>query len=464
MDNFEKNSRHVSRWKRYAWILAVILTLIASASIVWNVTQVRHNILESARIQARVAHGKDVIYRRWNTEQGGVYVPMSDMTQPNPYLSDLPERDITTSAGQELTLMNPAYMTRQAHKLEEDASGVQGHITSLNPIRPENAPDAWESEALKSFEHGESEVSSVAVLKGQKYMRLMRPLITEKGCLKCHAIQGYKEGDVRGGISISVPIGEELGHARLQSIILGGGQFLMWLVVMTMIALGTQRLTQIEGKRLQGEKQIQKDLKEKEILLKEIHHRVKNNLQVIHSLIGLQSSSIKDKEVAAVLKETQNRITSIAKIHEELYQSKDFTNINFKEYIENLARSLYATYNISPDSIKLDIKIENSSVGIDNVIPCGLVVNELVSNALKYAFPPSYQGKGRIEIHFRLVNGKVNELVIKDNGIGIPKELDIQKVESLGMLLVHMLVENQLEGELSLDRTEGTKFTIRFKS
>jgi hypothetical protein len=129
---------------------------------------------------------------------------MSEHTPPNPYL-DVPERDLTTPAGRALTLINPAYMTRQVHELEATTHGMCGHITSLNPLRPANAPDDWERQALHAFEQGHIEVVSLEKLDDKPYLRFMRPMIVEQGCLKCHAEQGCREGDIRGGISVSVP-------------------------------------------------------------------------------------------------------------------------------------------------------------------------------------------------------------------------------------------------------------------
>lgn len=130
---------------------------------------------------------------------GGVYVPVTEKTQPNPLLADIPERDIRTSSGKILTLMNPAYMTRQAYELGFKEYGVRAHITSLKPIRPENAPDSWETKALQAFERGGKEIYSVETIEDKEYFRLMNPLITEKGCLLCHARHGYKENDIRAG-------------------------------------------------------------------------------------------------------------------------------------------------------------------------------------------------------------------------------------------------------------------------
>ena len=219
-----------SRLERYIWVLAVVWTIVVATSLIWHSVHTKKETLEVAQTQARTAYEKDVIYRRWNAGHGGVYVPVTEKTQPNPNLSDVPERDITTPSGKALTLMNPAYMTRQAHELEKQKLGVRGHITSLNPIRPENAPDPWETEALRAFERGETEISSVEEIEGKKYMRLMRPLITEKGCLKCHAKQGYHEGDIRGGISVSIPMEPFLAFERKHILTFALVYGLLWMV------------------------------------------------------------------------------------------------------------------------------------------------------------------------------------------------------------------------------------------
>ena len=253
MNDAEKIKALLLRLEHYVWALAVVWTIVVAASLVWNVAQMKHETLEAARIQARVAYEKDVTYRRWNAGHGGVYVPVTEATQPNPYLSDVPERDITTPSGKLLTLMNPAYMTRQVHELSEKEYGVRGHITSLNPIRPENAPDPWEAEALQAFERGETEISSVEETEGEEYIRLMRPLITEKGCLECHAKQGYQEGDIRGGISVSVPMEPLRAIERKRILTFALAHGLLWLAGLSGIVLGTQRLRRSDRERRQVE-------------------------------------------------------------------------------------------------------------------------------------------------------------------------------------------------------------------
>ncbi|MFN6564102.1 MAG: GAF domain-containing protein [Nostoc sp. ChiSLP01] len=200
-------------------------------------------------------------------------------------------------------------------------------------------------------------------------------------------------------------------------------------------------------------------LAEKEVLLKEVHHRVKNNLQIVSSLLELQSHTIKDPEVIKVLRESQNRIESISLIHKNLYTSANIGQIDIGEYIHNLATSLLISYQIVPGRIALETDIDSVSLNIDQAIACGLVINELISNALKHAFPN--QQAGTIHITLRNVNKNI-EMIIQDNGIGLPDNLDWRNTGSLGLSLVYDLVTEQLEGEITLERDRGTVFKIQF--
>jgi PAS domain S-box-containing protein len=193
-------------------IIALIFwTGIILASLYWNWHQVEKSTIDLASKEALSSFKKDITYRLWNSNHGGVYAPVTEQTPPNPFLSHMPERDIVTTSGTELTLINPAYMTRQVHELGKEQYGLSAHITSLKPIRPANAPDEWEITALEKFKSGTLEYISETTLDGQPYLRFMRPLITETSCLHCHASQGYREGDIRGGISVSIP----LSHYRM---------------------------------------------------------------------------------------------------------------------------------------------------------------------------------------------------------------------------------------------------------
>ena len=210
--------------------------------------------------------------------------------------------------------------------------------------------------------------------------------------------------------------------------------------------------------RVRAEEQIKASLKEKEVLLKEIHHRVKNNLQVISSLLYLQSKSSKDEEALAMFQESRNRVRSMALVHERLYQSQDLARVDFAEYVRSLANHLFRSYGVNTNVIRLKINSDDVLLGVDTAIPCGLIINELVSNCLKHAFLEGREGEVRIE--FRSDDGECT-LMVSDNGVGFPKDLNFRDTGSLGLQLVNTLV-HQLEGTIELDRSSGTAFKITF--
>lgn len=208
-----------------------------------------------------------------------------------------------------------------------------------------------------------------------------------------------------------------------------------------------------------AEEKLKNSLKEKEILLKEVHHRVKNNLQVISSILNLQSSYVNDESTLTILRESQDRIKTMSIIHESLYQANDFSEINFSQYIVSLSKNLVHSYGILDSFIETKFEIDNVSLSLDLSIPCGLIINELVSNALKYAFKGRKKGKLNISL---LLNNGVVTIIVADNGVGIPKDLNIKETNTLGLQLVTTLVE-QIDAELKLETTKGTIFTITFK-
>jgi|GEM_PF-3762864 PAS domain S-box-containing protein len=218
--------------------------------------------------------------------------------------------------------------------------------------------------------------------------------------------------------------------------------------------------------RRRAEEQIRASLHEKEVLLREIHHRVKNNMQVISSLLRLQSGKLKDPHHMELLNESQNRIKSMALVHEKLYRSRDLAHIDFNEYTRDLVRGLYRAYGINTERIKVEMDIADIRLGVDTAVPCGLIINELVSNALKHAFPDGRCGEVRVGLkRVMLPEGQVEglELTVSDNGVGIPEGLDIKGTDSLGLRLVTTLTEGQLRGTIELDRAGGTAFRIRFQ-
>ena len=211
--------------------------------------------------------------------------------------------------------------------------------------------------------------------------------------------------------------------------------------------------------RQKADEQIKKSLEEKEVLIREVHHRVKNNMQIISSLLNLQTKYVDDKETINLLKESQNRVKSMAMIHEKLYQSHDLNHINIFDYINSLVKDLFYSYAIPKNQIKPVIEVDEINLNIETAVPCGLIISEIISNSLKYAFPEGREG----EVHISLKHeDKKFYLTISDNGIGFPESIDFNNTDSLGLKLVNSLTE-QIDGELELDKSQGTKFNITFQ-
>jgi PAS domain S-box-containing protein len=207
-----------------------------------------------------------------------------------------------------------------------------------------------------------------------------------------------------------------------------------------------------------AEEKIKASLLEKDVLLREINHRVKNNMQIISSLLRLQSRSIRDPHLVEMFKESQNRIRSMALIHEKLYQTKDFASINFAQYIRSLTVHLFHTYKVNPNIVRMNTEVEDIFLDINRAIPCGLIINELVSNSLKHAFPDDKRGEVSIKLS---TNAQKTNLIVSDSGIGLPEDIDLREPETLGLQLVSDLVK-QVDGTIRLERTNGTAFHISF--
>lgn len=210
-------------------------------------------------------------------------------------------------------------------------------------------------------------------------------------------------------------------------------------------------------------KKIKESLQEKEVLLREIHHRVKNNLQIVSSLLESQARYINDEDILSKFKDTQSRITSMALIHESLYQSNSLSKINFAQYIRDIADSLMVAYNIDPSRIAMNIQSDEITLNIETAVPCGLIITEIITNSLKYAFPDTNKSGG-CEVTIRFFRNQDNSLtlIIGDNGIGLSKDIDLTKKKSMGLYLVEQLAKRQLDGSLQIDYNNGTLFKISF--
>ncbi|MHB0961036.1 MAG: histidine kinase dimerization/phosphoacceptor domain -containing protein [Pirellulaceae bacterium] len=347
--NVKKQPRDLAiRWRLHAWLLGLVWTGCIAASLFWNLWEQENKTRLLARNSAQITFENDLLYRHWVAAQGGVYVPVSPQVPPNPYLQ-VSDRDITTTAGLTLTLVNPAYMTRMVHQRAAETKGSRGHITSLKPLRPENAPDAWEAVALRSFEEGVPEVSCVQALEA--------------------------------------------------------------------------------------------------------------NLQVISSLVALQAERLPEAAMRPVFQDVAHRVRSMALVHERLYQSSDLARVEFAEYARSLLTYLWRAHTATASGIRLVLDLEPISISINAAVPCGLILNELVSNALKHAFRGRTEGKVAVSLR-GTPEGRVC-LRVRDNGVGLPAEFDWQQADSLGLRLIQLLA-GQLHATVETTRDGGTAFAVVF--
>lgn len=309
--------------RSYYWLLVAVWTGCIAGSLIWNLRQREQHGFEMARSVAQVTFDNDILCRRWCARQGGVYVHISENTPSNPYLN-VPERDVITTSGLSLTLVNPAYMARQINEMMGATAGSRGHITSLKPTRPENAPDVWEAAALRSFEQGLTEVISLERTGDGEYVRLMRPFVVETGCLACHAAQGYREGDIRGGISVSVPMAPLRAIERPMTADLTLAHLGLWGVGLAGIGMARRSL----GREILAREQAEEDLRRVNAELEfrvaarttELQHRARQLQKLTLELS--QAEERERRRVAVLLHEDLQQQIAGAKFHLSLVRSR----------------------------------------------------------------------------------------------------------------------------------------------
>lgn len=241
----------------YIILLGILWTVVVAGSLIWNIHQTKTQFQELARKEALSMFNKDMGFRLWGTKHGGIYAPVSKDTPPSPYMAHIEERDITTPSGKELTLMNPAYMVRQLMEDYNELYGTRGHITGLVLLRPENKPDEWETQVLKRFNSEKiSEVTEFTTIEGKPFLRLMRPMMMTKGCEKCHGHLGFREGDLRGDISVSVPLDEYIERQGEQNAVLYLTHSSVWVIGLLLVGFGGNRLQSTMNEVIKAEEEV----------------------------------------------------------------------------------------------------------------------------------------------------------------------------------------------------------------
>ncbi|MEG3640942.1 ATP-binding protein [Magnetococcus sp. PR-3] len=503
---------------RFAIIATIVWSTVSLLTVFWSYHRERGLAKELASKEALALFKKDLAFRKWATAHGGVYVKPDSRTPPNPYLGHLPNRDVLTSEGQELTLMNPAYMMRQMTTEFQKAYGIRGHITSLVLLNPINEPDGWERLILEQYETNPREVISEEIIEGDPYMRLMRPMFMTKGCVKCHGHLGFKDGDLRGGISVAVPLASYYLAADTSTRNVIVITALLWLlgviglIIHTrdrlaqigVLADNTQRLETEVKTRFKAERALEKantSLQSKNTELEQIVYVTSHDLR--SPLVNIQGYG---KELAFSLKELHALLKDEAipvKIHDEMGQivdedipdALDFIQHSTKKMdgllsgllkISRLGRAGVTIEEVDATSVAkqaakdFEFQLDEHKITLDiqplpnchaDVMQLNQIFSNLIANSIKYRTPDQ---SGKISITGE-IQGKFAVYTVKDNGIGIAEShlariFDIfhrlhpetSDGEGIGLTIVQRALD-RLNGEISVTSTlgEGSAFQFR---
>lgn len=417
----------------YKWGLAAGWTVVIAVLLVINYHHERSQAAETARTQARSELQRDLIYRHWNAAYGAVYVPVSPQIQPNPYLTEAPERDVFTTGGKHLTLVNPAYMSRLVFDLAARSYGVKGHITSLKPLRPENRPDTWETGALIAFARGSQEESSVVETEHGRVLRLMKPLKTEAECLRCHGKQGYHVGEVRGGLSVAVPMAPLMAIAMQNYLVNAGSFVLLWGLGLVGIQIGAGNLRRTINERDQAERRLialNRDLtvrgKELEAANREldafcstVSHDLRTPLTAVSGYCQLlkhipeEKRGEAEKYTDAILDSTEKMdelITALLKFARITTNEPVLTEVDLTAMAEDIAAELKA---VQPKRQAVFIIAKGMSAYADAAL-LQVVMQNLMGNAWKYTGNAPLT---RIEVGIERREER-EFYFVRDNGIG----------------------------------------------
>jgi len=325
--------------QKHFWLIVALWTFLVLLFLVRDMIKLKQLTQNLALKEARTHFQEDRSFRIWAAAHGGLYVPIDSITHPNPYLSHIPERDIETPSGVKLTLMNPAYVQRQLFEEFNNNFGIGGHITSLNTLRPENAPDEWERKALESFEKGTKEVIEFMESDSIPMLRFMQPLVTKQGCLKCHGSQGYKVGDIRGGVSINIPLTDYLAEkkcsARQQFI----STSFIWLLGFLGLFQGYRVIVRKEGEKEEALSLLSESHKELEMRINERTSELKNRNEQLEKEINERERvnrllNVSEERYQGVV---QNMESCMA-VYKATDDGKDFIFVDFNKKAEEIER------------------------------------------------------------------------------------------------------------------------------
>jgi len=421
----------------YFMMTIVLWSIVMLVSYFVQTFELKQSISNEMLNTARSILQQDIDLRRWATEHGGVYVPITKDSPANPYLKDIPERDITTPSGRKLTLINPAYLLRQIYEFREKEGVHRGHITSLKPLRPQNKADKWEEEALTKFENGKNEFYEVTDVNGKKEFRFMRPLKNEIGCLKCHAKQDYKVGDNHGGISISFPTAPWFNSLNSSYFIFGIAHFLVWFfgvfgvyVAKNRIAYRISLFEEQHEHLLKAKEKAEESDKAKSLFLANMSHEIRTPMNAIVGYADLlqegELAPSEQKEALNIINRSGNHLVQIINDLLDLskFETQNVLIIKQPFDLRKLVQETFDTLIVDVDQkkvcpiLRIDDGIAKHYIG-DSIRVRQIIVN-LLNNAIKF----TNEGTIALKIQLGEFRESLHEIhfLFEDSGVGMGPE------------------------------------------